>query len=452
MVNPNPRDLALQALNNFDQKGLLPRYFLEQSFQKYPGLSGRDKSLCVHITNGVLRWRLRLDWYVEQCLDFPFNKLEARILNILRIALYQILFMDRIPESAAVNEAVKQAKAEGRTHLGRFVNGLLRGVIRKKEGLKPFPEGVGKVKRLSIEYSFPQWIVEKWIRELGEARTISLLKASNEIPKLVIRVNTLKTTRPALIERLVAKGISVSPARFSPIGICIEGLNAPVAELEAFNKGLFVVQGEAAQLCGLLLRPPEGACVLELCAGVGGKATHLAEQVGSQGRILGLDIKRGTLVRLRQTCERLGISWVYPLVADATRPLEKLLKKRFQRILIDSPCSALGVIARHPDIKWARKESHIEELSRLQGQILTRACEVLAPGGSLLYVTCTISREENEGLVESFLEEHPEMYVVDLAGSAPPLVREFVDEEGFFRTWPDVHGLDGFFAAMLAKK
>ena len=452
MANPTPRDLALQALNHFDDKGILPRYFLEQSFRRYPGISGRDKALCVHLTNGVLRWRLRLDWYIEQSLNFPFDKVELRVLNILRIALYQILFMDRIPEPAAVNEAVKQTKSGGKPHVARFVNALLRGIIRKRNSLKPFPESVDQVERLSVEHSYPQWLVGKWITELGEGRATSLLKASNEIPKLVVRVNTLKTSRAALIGYLAAEGVCASPTRFSPAGIHIDDLNVPITELGAFKEGLFQVQGEAAQICSFLLNPSKGDRVLEICAGIGGKATHLAEMVGPQGRVIGLDIKRGSLVRLRQTCKRLGISWLHPVCADAAKPLDKLFKKRFEGILIDSPCSGLGVISRHPDIKWAREESHIPELSKVQTQILASAGRILGPGGTLLYVTCTISREENEAVVNSFLERHPDMDVVDLRDKVPRWAKGLVDENGFFRTWPDVHGLDGFFGAMLVKR
>lgn len=452
MGNLTPRNLALRALNRFDVEGSIPQYHLEQIFSRYLEVSAKDKALAVHLTNGVLRWRRRLDWIVEQYVSFPFQKIEPDILNILRIALYQLFFMDRIPDSAAVNEAVNQAKSSGRPHLARFVNGILRQIIRERDEIAFPRKGDDPIRYYSVIYSYPEWLVRKWVDELGEDFASDLMEASNQIPDLVVRVNTLKTDRKTLMAELEREGVSCSPTRFSPVGIHINELNGPVTDLAAFQKGLFQVQGEAAQICTHLLRASEGELVLEVCAGVGGKASHLGEQVGPRGTVIALDKKRGSLLRLIGTCNRLGIQRVYPMVADAAVSMEGLFSRRFPKILVDSPCSGLGIISKHPDIKWTRTEEDVDELSELQAKILANSAELLAPGGVLLYVTCTISRQENEDIVENFLQTYPRIELRNLKETAPEWATELVDEEGFFRSFPNLHGIEGFFAAMFINK
>ncbi len=449
MADPTPRDLALQALNRFDKEGIIPHYHLEQAFDRYYAIPAKDRALAVHITSGVLRWRLRLDWIVRQHVKFPFHKIQLQILNVLRIALYQIFFMDRIPVSAAVNEAVNQAKSFGRPHIARFVNGILREILRKKDAVHLPRKEDDPIKYYSIVYSFPRWLVRKWLAELGEGFARDLMEASNRLPELIVRVNTLKTSREALMEELAKEDISCSPTKYSPVGVQIKDLKRPITDLKAFQQGLFQVQGEAAQICGLLLRPQKGERVLEVCTGIGGKASHLAEQVGPTGAVIGLDKKMGSLLRLTDTCKRLGVQWVYPVAADAATDMRALFTVRFARILVDSPCSGLGVISKHPDIKWRRQEGHIRELGELQGRILSNSISLLGRGGSLFYVTCTISREENEDIVEGILKAHGNIRLRNLKQIAPEWAMELVDENGFFRSFPNLHGLEGFFAAML---
>jgi len=452
MAELSSRNLALRALNKFDINGAIPQYYLEHVFQRNPEISSRDRALAVHLTNGVLRWRGRLDWIVEQYVKFPFKKIGPDILNILRIALYQLLFMDRIPNSAAVNEAVKQAKSTSSPHIARFVNGILREILRNRDKIQ-FPNKTREpIRYYSVMYSYPEWLVHKWVNEFGETFASDLLRASNEIPELVVRVNTLKTDRNSLIEKFEKHGISCSPTTFSPVGIRIHEHNGPIGEMEGFEEGLFQVQGEAAQVCSLLLGPSKGELVLEVCAGMGGKASHLAEQVGHKGRVIGLDKNKGSLLRLVDTCDRLGIDWVFPVAADAGMPMNGLFKVRFSKVLVDSPCSGLGVIRRHPDIKWARSQENVAESSRLQARILANSASLLAPGGRLLYVTCTISREENEGVVKTLLESNKGIQLVDLRDEVPEWAVDLVDDEGFFRSFPNVHGMEGFFGAMFMRE
>lgn len=447
-----PRDLALRALNSPNQGPGFAERYLEKAFHQEPNLDARDRAFAVHLVQGALRWRLRLDWIIQQNLRFPFREIEPPILNILRLALYQIFFMDRVPESAAVNEAVKQATARGRRHLAGFVNGILRNICRHKDQIT-FPDAEDdRVGYLSVFHSYPTWIVEKWIRELGVDSAESLLAAGNRIPDLIIRKNSLKVDRLGLIERLEKEGIIGKKTPYSPDGIHLEDLSGPVNELSAFKEGLFQVQDEAAQVCSYLLCLKPGDSVLDICAGLGGKTSHLAELLGNKGLIVALDINHGRLLRLLKNSERLGIHCIRTAVADAGADTFFPFKVPFDAILVDGPCSGLGVISRHPDGKWNKSEDDIEELARLQSRILGNAVTMLKKGGRLLYVTCTISRDENDQVIDGFLEMNKQMVLVDLKVHIPSWGHDLIDDRGFFRTFPHIHGMDGFFGALFVKK
>ncbi len=446
------RDIALAALNSLDQRQGLPESFLEQAFDENPQLTARDRAFIIALVQGTFRWRLRFDWIIGQTVRFPFRKIEPTILNILRIALYQVFFMDRVPESAAVNEAVKQAKAAGRGHTSGFVNGILRHVLRNKNQIE-FPDPkADPASYLSVVKSYPLWLVKKWIREFGADCAGLIIEAQNRIPDMVIRTNTLALDRQGLIQLLKEEGVNATPTSYSPEGIRLDGLKGPVNELKAFRSGMFQVQGEAAQICSHLLCPCEGEAIVDMCAGLGGKSSHLAALIKDTGMIVSIDISRGRLARLSNNLRRLGISCIRPVVADAGTNILNLFRKSFDKIMVDGPCSGLGIISRHPDIKWSRDESDIKRLSVLQTKILNQAAGLLSKGGAMLYVTCTLSMEENEETVRTFLKANKGMIQVDLRDRAPGFAHNFINEQGFFKTLPDVDGMDGFFAALFKKQ
>jgi 16S rRNA (cytosine967-C5)-methyltransferase len=444
-----PRDLALAALNRTDDSpGFLERY-VEDSFEKDPGLDERDRAFVVHLVQGVLRWRIRLDWIIRHRVRFSFDKIEPAVLNILRLALYQIYFMDRVPDRAAVDEAVKEAGGLRNRHVAGVVNGILRHICRDREGT-PFPDPVADRDRyLSVYYSYPLWLVRKWIREVGPQATERLLDAGNQLPDRVVRLNTLKIDRAGLISQLENEGVSASPCTYSPDGLRMENWRGPVTGLKAFERGLFQVQGEAAQISSRLMDPHEGDRVLDVCAGLGGKTTHLAAIMKNRGRVVALDRQRSRLTCLAESAGRLGAHAIFPVVADATGPLSALIRASFDRILVDGPCSGLGVISRHPDIKMTKGKDDIQRLALLQRAILNQAIHLLNPGGRLLYTTCTISREENEDVAEAFLRENRGVVQEDLRKVVPGWAADLIDDNGFFRTFPHVHGMEGFFGALF---
>ncbi len=447
-----PRDLALRVLNDLSREPAFSASSLDNLFRSRPQLEERDRAFISQLVQGSVRWRARLDWTVRQISDSPLKKISPPVLNILRLALYQILFLDRVPESAAVNEAVKQTKKRHPSYIVSFVNAVLRKACRHKNQIA-FPDrDKSPVEYLSVFYSYPEWLVRKWIREWGVDFTEALLDAQNRIPKLTVRCNSLRTDRAVLIRGLEAEQRIVgTPTATSPQGVRLEDFRGRVDQDKAFQEGLFQVQDEAAQLTSILVSPAAGETVLDLCAGYGGKTTHLAELMGDRGQVIALDRNRTRLVSLLTNAVRLGIGSVVPVAADASRDLSSLFRVRFDRIVVDAPCSGLGVISRHPDGKWNKTEQDIPRLAQLQKKILSSACSVLRSGGTLLYVTCTLSREENEEVVEACLAGNKGMVLEDLRDQAPPWARDVIDDRGFLRTFPHLHGMDGFFGALMKR-
>lgn len=448
-----PRDLALRVLNDLSRKPGFSASSLDNLFKSRPHLEERDRAFISQLVQGSIRWRARLDWTIVQASDVHLKKISPPVLNLLRLALYQILLLDRVPESAAVNEAVKQAKKKNPSYVVSFVNAVLRNVCRNKEQIS-FPDrGKAPVDYLSTFYSYPQWLAEKWIREWGIDTAEALCEAQNRIPVLTIRANTLKLGREDLLRRLEEEsGIKGKTTTHAPQGAHVADLKGRVDQNKAFQEGLFQVQDEAAQLTSFFLSPAAGETVLDLCAGYGGKTTHLAELMGDQGRVIALDMNRTRLVSLAANTVRLGIKSATAVAADASKDLASLFRVRFDRIVVDAPCSGLGVLSRHPDGKWLKKEEDIPRLAQLQKAVLRGGCAVLRRGGTLLYVTCTLSREENEEVVDDCLAGNSSMALVDLRDRAPVWAGDLIDDRGFLRTFPHMHNMDGFFGALLRKK
>lgn len=452
MKTVRSRDLALKMLNRLaDNRGSSDNYQDDLS-RRLTDLDERDRAFINQLIQGVSRWRLRLDWIIGQFTDFPLKELEIPVLNILRLALYQIFYLDRVPESAAVNEAVNQVKSNrSPRYVISFVNGILRNICRNKDRIV-FPDrNLDPVSYLSVFHSYPRWLVEKWIRELGKEFTENLLSSQNNLPRLSIRANTLLVSREELITELAEEGVTARATTYAPEGVILEGFRGRVTELEAFRKGHLQVQDEAAIIISYLIAPKPGDTVLDVCAGLGGKSTHMAALMGGMGNIVAIDLNRKRLATLIQNMDRLGIKDIIPVVADASQSLPSSFRVKFDKVLVDAPCSGLGIISRHPDIKWNRDEKDIIRLSFLQKTIMNEAVSAIKEGGRLLFVTCTVSREENEEVVKDFLDRNKDMSFEDLKGHVPDWCLDLIDDQGFFRTFPHIHHMDGFFAALFRK-
>ncbi|MBN1903825.1 MAG: 16S rRNA (cytosine(967)-C(5))-methyltransferase RsmB [Deltaproteobacteria bacterium] len=452
MAKDKPRELALDTLVGIEKAGEYAGNYLEDIFSNNPGFDDRDRAFIANLIQGVIRYRLKLDYIIGGFSNTPLKKIDNRVLNILRLAIYQVYFMDRVPESAAVDRAVEQAKAmKGQQHVVPFVNGLLRNICRNKDGVK-FPDRKkASVKYLSSFYSFPLWLAQRCFDEAGLVSSEALFEAQNRFPSINIRVNRLKTTADELVRVFADEGINAVHAEYVPDCLILENFSGRIERLPSFKKGLFQVQDQAAQLVSWLLDVKPGQTILDVCAGLGGKSSHLMELMGGKGHVTSLDTDKRRLELLYENARRLGITGIKSVVADASEPFPDRLKNAFDRVLIDAPCSGLGTIGRHPDIKWNRTEIDVKRISRIQRKILENSFEAVKPGGFILYVVCTYTREENRTVIDNFINKNSGASLVDLNTIVPEWARNLIDNEGFFRSYPHKHKMDGFFAALMRK-
>jgi 16S rRNA (cytosine967-C5)-methyltransferase len=436
------RELALKTLSKAGTDGA----YYDQVLKKYlkdSGLSLQDKALAHELTAGVLRHRMWLDWVLDQSLKQGMRSLTPWEQNILRLGLYQIAKLDRIPPFAAVNESVNLAKRYGRKNTIGLTNAVLRDIIRHRRHLKPISSG-DRPKDLSIEYSHPLWLVKRWLKELGEDGAVALLQANNRQARVAIRPNTLKTGALELREKLELSGIQTSVNKYIPTALEIEN-PAALADDPLFSRGYFYFQDFSSQAVSLLARAKPGDDVLDLCAAPGGKASAVLEQMEDTGKLLAVDLSDQKLSLIQENFSRLGFRSYSLVCADAATFASR---KKFDIVLIDAPCSGLGALRRRLDIRWRIREQDIARLSRLQLQILTNAAGLVKPGGALVYSTCTVTPEENRGAVKKFLAQNPEFTVDDAVRYLPG---ELV-QEGFFASWPHLHGMDGAFATRLVRQ
>jgi 16S rRNA (cytosine967-C5)-methyltransferase len=445
----NARTLAFQLLLHVNQKPSHPDRLIRVTLERHRLLDEREKALLTELVYGTIRWQGRLDWHIDQLSRIKPDKISNPIRILLRLALYQILFLDRIPPHAAVNEAVKLARATQPAFLAGFVNGLLREAIRH-EGRWNWPsEEANPADFLAVTTSHPVWFCKRCIGEMGFEEARRFCDANNEVAPLVLRVNTLKTTTSELLEKLAGAGILGTPSPYLSDSIRVSGVRMDLARLPAFGSGWFQVQDEASQLMGHLLCPSAGERVLDLCAGFGAKTTHLGILMGNTGEIVAVDEAAWKLEDLKSNAERQGIHIIRALPGDALG-LDPDAVGTFDRVLLDAPCSGFGTLRRNPDIRWRRHLKDPYRFSRLQESLLRHAASLVAPGGNLVYATCTVFREENEAVVERVLEEHPD-YRLDEARDFLPTSCLSLCEDGFFKSWPHRHGIDGFFGARFRR-
>ena len=426
---------------------------LEQALA-HRGLSRLDRAFITELVYGVLRQRGYLDWILSQRTRRPGRKPAPRLRNLLRMGAYQILFLSKVPTSAAVNESVKLAKTLGGKPVAAFVNAVLRGVARNRTFSFPDSE-TDPVAHVAARYSHPPWMVRRWIGRYGLDRTLRLCQANNTQAPLTIRANRFRTTRDDLAKALEREGIRSEPCPAAPEGLRLKGIasesGSSLSNLASYRRGEFYVQDEAAQLVSLIVDPKPQERILDACTAPGGKATHIAELMENRGEIIALDVSESRLNRLRQNTKRLGLTIIKPLLADATQDLSHLGQASFDRILVDAPCSGLGLLRRNPEGKWKKTEDLIGHYQSIQRQILHQVALLLKPGGVLVYSTCTIEPEENELVVGAFLKEHPEFRVEGLWEMLPEAAAGLITAEGAFNTMLNPFEMDQFYAVRLIK-
>lgn len=423
-------------------------------------LSSLDRALATELVYGTLRWRGRIDFALAHALERSPAELEPLVLTTLRIGAYQLLFSDRIPDTAAVDEAVRCARAVGAERATGLVNAVLRRVARERETC-PLPDlATNPVGHLEHALSLPHWIAERWLADYGPEQAVALARASNGAPPLTVRANPLRGTREVLLEHLKADFPDARPCRYATHGLVLGHGGAPGSD-PRFRAGEYTVQDEAAQLVVELMQLEPAHHVLDVCAAPGTKTTGIAERLeAGGGRVLALDRHANRLSLVARAARRLELSCIHTLVRDATRPLTDLpdfvdadapsTGALFDRVLVDAPCSGLGAMRRNPDARWRVRSGDPARLAEVQRTLLDRAAEVVAPGGSLVYSTCTVMREENEAVIEPFLERSPGFRLAR-RDEAPPNLAPLLDDAGHMRCHPHLHDTDGFYAARLIR-
>lgn len=448
---PQARDLALQALHRIDTRGAYASLALSEVLDLYAAVDKRERALATELTYGVVRRLKTLDYLIGMFSARPVAAIDPWVRNALRLAVYQIEHLDRVPAPAAVNAAVEQVRRCGRGGLVGFANGVLRGFLRGRDRVRfPDPE-TDPVAHLAVVYSHPEWLVRRWLERYGFAATRDLLEFDNTAAPVTVRVNRLRTSPEELARRLAAEGVQARPGRWLQEVLVIEGFPR-LEDLPSFRAGLFQVQDEAAVLVGRVVDPRPGDTVLDVAAAPGGKCTHLAELMDDRGRVIANDPHPGRLALIEENCRRLGIRCVEMTSMDG-RALPERFAGRAGRVLLDAPCSGLGVLRRRPDARWRKEEARIVELAALQRQLLAAAARCVAPGGVLVYSTCTTEPEENGQVVDAFLADHPGFVAESLARFLPPaLAGEAGVPEGRLQLLPHRHGVDGFFIARLRRR
>lgn len=435
----NTRFIAIKSLLEIFNKGSKPKESIENLSES---LDKRDRAFVMEIVYGVLRYRDMLDWILKQFLK-KISGLGDFTLNNLRIALFQFYFM-RVPDWAVVNESVELEKCNPKMMIGRpsVVNAVLRNVMRQKNTLTLPLSFDDPVTSISLNTSHPKWLINRWVKRFGSDEALLLAKANNEIPELTIRVNTLITTREQLIKELLKREINAELTSFSPDGILIRGTRSFI-DL-SFIKGQFVVQDESSQLISYLLDPLPGERVLDACAAPGGKTTHIAQLMQDRGEIIAAekDIKR--IKYLQENIKNLGLKSV-TIINGNINKLNNF--GTFDKILVDAPCSSIGVIRKNPDVKYKHRPKDLFEYKSKQLEILLSASKLLRKNGSLVYSVCSTEPEECEDIANEFLKSSPDFLIIN---TDIEFLKHFTTE-GFFRTYPHKYEMDGFFGAKFCR-
>lgn len=436
------RGLAIKILNRIDRTDAYLERMLDNEM-KSTELSGPDKALLYEIVHGVVRWQGRLDWILNGFYKGTFSKAIPNLKNALRVALYQILFLDRVPDYAAVNEVVEFVKKLQGQKPADLVNAVLRNIIRSKNAIRyPTPEE-DLVGYLAAYYSHPSWMVKRYLARFGREETENLLAINNEKPYLTLRINALKTKPEEFKTLLESVGLKYHQGDYLPEFFKLQNLTN-ITAWEYYAKGYFNIQDESAGLACRLLDVQEGQRVLDMCAAPGGKTAYISALMHSRGEVVAIDRFESRLKILQKNMTRLTVDCVRGVVVDAIDYKDL----PFDRVLVDVPCSGSGTLSKKPDIKWKKDLFDIRNLNNVQSKLLSKAASLVKIGGIIVYSTCSIEPEENFDIVKKFLEENPNFKLESAKGKFPD---ELIDENGCIQTLPHIHKTDGAFAAKLIR-
>jgi 16S rRNA (cytosine967-C5)-methyltransferase len=445
---PSSRSLAFLALKNIYQQQAYTDIALNRvlkSVDKSGEISQADRGFACELVYGIVRRQRTLDALIDSLGKKKAAQQPPDLRIILHLGLYQLRYLDRIPASAAVNTSVELTKTNGIAKLSGVVNGLLRAYIRQSASGDPLQLPDDPIQRLGILHSFPDWIVETWLKQLPLEEVDHLLAWFNHSPKIDLRVNTLKTTITEVETALINAGVTVTRIPSLPQGLRIENAGA-ITELPGYKQGWWIIQDASAQVVTHLLDPQPGETIIDACAAPGGKTTHIAELMADRGQIIACDRATKRLNKVRENATRLQLQSIQIQAGDS-RNLEQFANIA-ERVLLDAPCSGLGTLHKRPDIRWRESSKSIQELVSLQRQLLEQVATWVKPNGILVYATCTLNLLENEKVIQSFLEQHPNW---SIQSPADMTTKNWVTPEGWIKIYPHRHNMDGFFMVRLVR-
>lgn len=444
MIN-KAREIALKALYKIEKEDAYSNIALNQVLKENKNIDERDVGLISELVYGTITWKLTLDEIIKKYSNIKLKKISIWILNILRMGIYQIIFLDKIPKSAAVNESVNLAKRYGHKSSSNFVNAILRKV--SVNDYKELEEIKDDKERISKTTSMPMWIIEELLKQKDIKEVEEICKNSNLKPNTTIRINKLKTNKKELKEKLDERKIEYLEGSLEDFLVLKKVKN--IENIDLFKEGFFTVQDEGAGLIVDVLAPKEGECILDACSSPGGKTTYIAEKMKNKGKIKAWDIHEHRVKLVQNAAKRLGINIIQAKTQDATEFNQDLVGK-FDKILLDVPCLGLGVIKRKPDIKWKRKKEDIEEITKIQKAILNNCSKYLKKNGELVYSTCSILKEENEDIVDGFLKENSRFEFCKENEKNYGNIVIFGEKDKYINIYPSNEN-DGFFICKLRK-
>ena len=443
------RQTALHILHAIDTQQAYTDVALRQALRA-SHLERRDRAFVTECVYGVVRWQGRIDWLLHRVCRQPLDSLTPWMRNILRLGTYQCLWMDRVPHRAAVHETVQLARRFGHQGTARLANAVLRTLLRQHAGNTLPAAAADPVAHLAVMHSHPRWLVERWLHRYGWDRTRALCEANNRPAGITLRLNPLRATSEELVQRLQLEGCQhITASRWHAEGLIVQGIDR-LDTTHSYQAGWFQVQDEGAMFVAPLCDVQAGHRVLDACAAPGGKTTHLAQCMCDRGTIIALDAQAGRLRLLQENLRRLRLASVTPLAADATQSLP--LRLTFDRILVDAPCSGLGVLRRHPDIKWRKSAADVRALQAVQRTLLRNLLPCLAPGGMLVYSVCSNEPEETHDVVRHVLADHPHLRLEPIDNPFPAELSQTPATAGTLDITPDQLGTEGVFIARFRHK
>ncbi len=437
------RQIAFIALRDV-HKGAFVDVALDRALKKFNSklnLLDSERRLVTELVYGCVRRLRTLDYIIDQLGKKKANQQPRDLRTILHIGLYQLMYQDRVPTSAAVNTTVELAKENGFAQLAGVVNGMLRSFIREKEKGEEVRGGLG------VLYSFPDWIIEVWVKQFGSEETEKLCQWMNQTPTIDLRVNLLRTTVTEVEQAFQSQAVEYEKLTYLPQALRLTGSSGAIQNLPGYGQGWWTVQDSSAQLVAHLLDPQPGEVIIDACAAPGGKTTHIAELMHDEGKIWACDRTASRLRKLEENAHRLQLKSIEIITGDS-RSFSQFINTA-DRVLLDAPCSGLGTLHRHADARWRQTPLSVEELATLQRELLSNTAKYVKPGGVLVYATCTLHPLENEAVVESFLAANPDWKIEAPSNNA--LVHKYLMPQGWLKVLPHQHNMDGFFMVRLRK-